>query len=378
MNILYCCKIISDNRLSDELIRKRKFKSHGYISRPYLNIEKSNTDKLIESLESIENIKFKNAIFYIDIDDIKNEKDIQNIKEKLNEINAENKIIKYERPKVKEEWISLIEKIINMYGDDLYLINMNHDHKLVGNISTITNILNFIKKENIKNTLVAYTHNNELIAKCIVNKSKYKIINENKYYIFNAKIDWYDSLYICSLSLIKQIFNNIKTPKENYYLPRPDWPGVYVKPVKVTYIIPQEIIFKHIDGFNHVSSYNFKLLSNSLIHSDDVITEKYEEFLDYFYLTFYRYTSRKIIDKYNFIDLYRNMICEYIQMKKIENDEANKFISFAMLNYIVVNNFIVNDIRCSNNNIIYNKINNIISHRLKVKIQQIKKLLKND
>ena len=169
MNILYCCKIINDTNLKEELVKKRRFKNSSFISRPYKNIELNNIDKFIESIESIININFNNAFFYINLEDIKSEKEIKIIiKEKLSKINARNKIIQFERPEEKEKWIYFIEKLITSYGDDYYLINMNHDHKLIGDIDVLCNVIEFIGSENIDNAIVAYTHNEELFAKCII------------------------------------------------------------------------------------------------------------------------------------------------------------------------------------------------------------------
>jgi len=370
MNIFYCCKIL-DNEISLNNLLENKHNSVSYISKPYETIQYTNLDKLLISLESLINVQqFNNGLFYIDICDIDEPQIEDKILKIINKIKIKNKSIKFERPSSKKSWIDLLHSIICDYGDDYYIINMNHDHNLVGDVGLLRGAVDYLKLNNITNGMVAYSHIQELIANNVFNNNKMIEINGSGYYSESKKIDWFDSIYVTKLSLLKEIFNKMNLPCKNFYLPRPDWAGVFIKPIKVKILVPNDIVFDHFDGYNHVTSFEAKFFEELIYKTDDHnIKNYYMNFIKTYYFTiFLNYKNNQ-----NYISnshFYKKLLLSYCHKKSFDSIISKNFISYGIKNYILVSHYMFFDRKLLSKESYFYKLSKKIPIRYKILLKR--------
>lgn len=253
-----------------------------------LSESKNQFEILLKSIKSYSKINFETVIFNIDLGEKYNSKKDQITKVIQNHINYRKKIqVNFERPSNSIEWINSYNEAEKFIGkQNPILVVMNHDHLFVDSDSKYLNLLvNKVFSNNNSHSLLAYSHIPELISESVNNKEyeyskifmKYNSLSKNVAAVFIMKIN--------TLKLFLPLKNS-----KGYIGRLIDWNYKRNKAVNVNYYIPLKELFKHYDGYLHVTSNNMvsdlRLKNNgfNVNNSENVILEQYQIWLDTYYL----------------------------------------------------------------------------------------------
>jgi len=174
------------------------------------------------------------------------------------------------RPSNYYEWSIEIKKLIDENGEEeLCLTAMNHDHPFVSNNKIFNEVIKDLIELEIEDKVLVYSQSAEYISKIYKNKKNIK----RKYGYLLKNTTYTESIMICSLKVLKSIFEQIIIIKDKQYLPRIDWPDLIYNKKKYNLYVPMIELFKHYDGYGHISTCSFSkgLNINNNYHSSNIV-----------------------------------------------------------------------------------------------------------
>jgi hypothetical protein len=241
------------------------------------------------------------------------------------------------RPSNYYEWSIEIKKLIDENGEDeLCLTAMNHDHPFVSNSKIFNEVIKDLIELKIENKVLVYSHSAEYISKIYKNKKNIK----RRYGYLLKNTTYTESIMICSLKVLKSIFEQIIIIKEKQYLPRIDWPDLIYNKKKYNLYVPMIELFKHYDGYGHISTCSFSkgLNINNNYHSSNIVDRISDQWWSLLFLTIRDadLSNNKIKEQFKIIfnksiDTFINSHSLYIEEKnKINIDEFSYLIRSAI------------------------------------------------
>ena len=247
---------------------------------------------LIETIKSYSKISFNVAIFNLDfseLDTLENEQIEKVIK---NNIHSDKLIINFTRASNPIDWNDSVNFALRMIGlNSPTLVVMNHDHLFVDRNDLFLNTIvdNIFNSDNDFGKILSYTHASELLSEALLNSKSKFADNFIKYESDSVNKA---SIYIMTIeTLLMYLPTNINN--KNLYIGRLiDWDYPRVSKFKLVNFIPFRELFKHYDGYGHVSASKFisDLRSNGYQLKEDfedldsLIKAYYQKWLDNYYL----------------------------------------------------------------------------------------------
>lgn len=326
----------------------------------------SQLDIFLKSIESLASLKFKNAIFNIDIDDLNDNSSKLLIESSINNFCfAEYIEINFSRPSTVESWKKNIKKYLSIFEKESpVLIVMNHDHMFVDYtdkpfIQTINTI--FKESSNLGKAFI-YSHCPEVISWIFHSRNdghyKFYKITEN---IYKSDVvdDHIDSISIMTMDTLLSIFEKVNLSGD--YIGRIEWKGATHSDLGLTFYASPREFFKHYDGYGHISGTNkisdlrsidkfipYKEAMNSI---DTMANFYYKCWIDAFYLFIRDSLSKHIIFIEPIKETYVKSLEESITIfihSYIETDTELNLISKdqALLLEIELRNLIYKNANC--------------------------------
>jgi len=241
---------------------------------------KFNLKVLKETLISYSKLSFEYAIFNIELENKKDEAEIDKI---ISIFFLPTKTeLRFKRPSTKTSWENDIKRL-EIFKDRPIFTVFNHDHIFLDyQVDTLRSIINEVFNGDFSDykKIFYYSHIPEFLSK-ILNTNRFnglKINRTNNLYslkYINLNID---SFAIMTYDTLSYVFKSIiKYPN---YIGRIDWQGLYFKKLEIeAFVYPREF-FSHYEGYGHVTG--TKLYKNlNIVKSIDKLT--IDEKLEFYY-----------------------------------------------------------------------------------------------
>ncbi len=320
---------------------------------------------LIETIKSYSKIKFNIAIFNIDIGDF-NSGDYADIEKIiLSFIDAKLIKVNFQRPSNARQWIESFNNAKVLIGDNQpTIVAMNHDHLFLDHNDKYLNFIvnNIFDSNDDFGKLVLYSHFPESISDAL-NSSNFSSFKN--YFKKDCKSSNKPPLFIMTLETLGN-YLPIDISDDSYYIGRlMDWVYSRGEVFNVLLYVPLRELFKHYDGYGHVTTSNLisdlrqfnNMDVSSISNLESLIKYYYQKWLDINYIFlrdslngFNPLKSNKIllrdaIDRS--FDLFKDNYIEFDSIIIDGFDSAN--VSELVYNYIYFNFLaIYKEIYCEN------------------------------
>ena len=281
INLYFNCFI--EEYRTEKIYNKISFNFHE----KEMEDNKKNLWILKATLFSYSLLNIKSAVFNIELDKCFTKEDEHNLKNFIEKIFINSNLdINFSRPNRIEQWIDDSNKIEDFFDNSPVLYTYNHDHIFSGaNVSLFHEIIynfNKIKKNNINNALCISHHPefNSLTYNLKNFENRFNKQNmlfnfsdldkKENFYVVKAK-NHIDGVFMASKQFSKYMWSKAKNAYGDPYVPRPDHHTVILRDFEFDMWIQSEELFRHFEGYNHVTSlldYDFSFVA---LNNNDVI-----------------------------------------------------------------------------------------------------------